>query len=560
MKPNTVLKILNGLKPAAYAFTGDFEAQGLIAYDSNNQIKLLDLFSEHDKEPLIFQNNKKEKIVNIISQSFGYEDNSFLLTTTTETPPNVFTTYLCDFKKGSKKELFKSTSTPMIVAHPTTLKPLILFSSENDLNTCEINNGGSELLKIQSFKGRVPTGIHTSSFIDLTGDMHADLVLHTKDNDFNYIDIYKLVSEGELEEVESVKLPGTVGPILFSEISNPLAPDMVYVSDESGIFYLNLWKNSSMDHFLSNFPNKLNDFREKISKNSVDTIFKQKIIKLELNNILDSYKPVLMNRDNMPSGIFLADLSGSGVKDIFLTVENKQAGMQKVVAFNWDSSKAELTMHDKCNLDLNTSFNYIHSVSVCDYNNSGSQNLIITGKDTNPDGDDYISVPYEFEGIAQEPGVSFLTLVALANKKTFYVPGTVITMLYENEEKFCKTSLSPQTSFQSLQPLKVFIGLGPTNLFIDWATIKAPSDDNMINRKDAVSFLVPNTFSVFTLHDKNWRVQSFFSKLYFNITVYALLAVVIIFMTCFIILSIQEKRKYKRVMSKDSTRMIFNAL
>ena len=554
MKPNAFLQILNGLKPATYALTNDFEEQGLIAYN-DTEIKLLDLFSEHNKEPKVFE-FKSEKIANIISQHFEDKDDSFLLTTTNKN--STFTTYLCDFKLKEKTELFKSISTPMIIAHPLTLKPLIVFAYENKLKFCEIDKDGH---KIESFDNvlRLPSGIHSSSFIDVTGDMHSELVLHTKEDNKNFIDIYKLTSPSKLEKVKSIDLQdGEIGPILFSEITNSLAPDMVYVSSENGHFYLNLWKNVSIDHLSNDFPKNLKDFKERISSAPSNEIFNKNIIKLDLADALSDYKPVFQNKDGLPSGIFLADLSGNGVKDVFLTVEAPDKSLQKVIAFVFDHEEKTFKPHETCNINQSPGFGYIHSVSVCDYNDSGSQNLIITAYETGTD--TLVSIPYEFESVSQEPGISFLTLVALPNKKKFYIPGTVIAMLYENEEKFCKTSLSPQTSFMSLQPLKVFVGLGPTNLFIDWATIKVPSYDEKINRKDAISFLVPNTFSVFTLHGENWRVQSFFSKLYFNITVYALVAIVIVFMTIFVILSIQEKRKYKRVMNKDSARIVFNAL
>lgn len=559
MRANAFLEVLNGLKPLAYGFNHDLEAQTIIAIDNQNSVKMVDLFSSKNIKSASEHNLfKNKKIVNVTSQMFD-DENTILITTSSGS--NRYSNFFFKSNLEQSSIMFESDSTPIIIANPDSLEPLIVYSLGGALFYGFIEEHKFKNVKFEGLNENVPKGIHTSSFIDVTGNMHSELLLHTKDKDKNYISIYQVDESLKLTRIESVELPSKIGPVLFSEFYSRISSDMIYISQEGTDFYINIHKNISIESEVNYASVDIEKFgKKKVEK--VGTVFALPM-KQKISEILgtEDYIPILENEDKSPSGIFLVDLLGRGIKDIFLTLKNTKNNTYKVVALSFDSSTPKFIMNDKCNLDSNISYEYIHSVSVCDYNNSGTLNLMITARDnSNYPGQDYITVPYEFDGADQETGITFLTLVSSSKKRRFYVPGSVVTMLYENEEKLCKTSLSPQTSFLSMQPYKVFVGLGATNLFINWAIIKVPSYNNDINRKDAVSFLVPNTFAVFTLQNKNWRVQSFFSKLFFNITVYSLGAIVVIFMTIFIILSIQEKRKYKMVMSKDSTRMIFNAL
>lgn len=589
MKLNTVLNTLSGLKPLTYAHSNDLEGQRMIAYDGSKELHLIDLFPEHAKnlEKFTFNpENKDEKIVNVISQSFKGASNTFLLTATAD--GTIFNNYLLDFDikiSGSVHQpKFSSTSTPMIVPDPSTLEPSIIYSDNEQLKIGIFESGQEFKIhdlkyhkKIISATGqityqqvpipRVPKGIHTSSFLDLTGNMHSDLALHTKDDIKSYIDIMKLLPDYVLREESSIELPLVTGPILFSEFTSKLATDMIFVSNKNGKFVLNLYPNISMNQRENEISKEILKFKEEIEKFEPTSIF-GKPITLDLDEALkkmkhDGFIPILSNDGKSPSGIFLADLAGKGFKDVFITIYNstvKPHDNYRVVSFQFDPTTQKFAISEEYKPESSISGKSIHSVSVCDYNNSGKQNLIVTTSPKESDLNEYVSILYEDDLAMQQTGINFMSLVAKSKNQNFYIPGTVVAMVYENEENIIKTTLSSQTSFSSLQPIKSFIGLGPTNLFINWATIRVPSYDAKINTKDAISFLVPNTFAVFTLKDGHWRIQSFFSKMFFRVTASVLVVILLVFMTIFILLSVQEKRKYKLVMSKDSTRTVFNAL
>ena len=578
MKMNKFLRVLNGLKPLTHAFSNDLESQKIIVSDNKNILKLIDMFSEDTTEPPTFDLiSSEDKIINIISQNFLDKSDSFLLTLQKKNETK-YSNFLCTFNgKYSHQEkiikvnqkmisIFKSTSTPILLADPQNLKPLIAFSDNDKFEICEIDENEKNLIKFKKTKQtlqRTPQGIHTSSFIDLTGDRRSNIVLHTRSDSNNYIDIFNY-TENNLSQIKSIRLPSDIGPILFSEFINSLASDMIYVSKEGGRFYLNLLPNISMSDFTENFPVKIDDFKRRQSNHKIDEIFANETIKFDLNKDSGTFEPVFKNIDGTPSGIFLADLSGKGIKSVFLTFKDRNSSKYSLVALDFDTVNKVFKWNEVCNFESPIELDYIHSVSICDFDNTGAQNLIITHQQESYNESfrvkEFVTLTFELDIVIQETGIKIFTLGTSKNGNKFYIPGAVVTLVYENEEKYCKTSLSSQTSFLSLQPQKIFIGLGPTNLFINWANLKVPSDNTKINQKDAISFLVPNTLAVFTLNDDSWRVQSFFSKRFFKITVNALIAILVIFMTIFIILSIDEKKKYKLVMSKDSTRTVFNAL
>ena len=118
---------------------------------------------------------------------------------------------------------------------------------------------------------------------------------------------------------------------------------------------------------------------------------------------------------------------------IFITAKHNSKSEYKVIvlSFNFETKKYEL--NKKCNLDTIISYYYIHSVSVCDLDNTGSLNIMVTAQNE-PSGalESYVTVPYEFDGKEEETGITFLILGTLKNStKTFYIPGSVVEMMYE---------------------------------------------------------------------------------------------------------------------------------
>ena len=436
LKLKSVLKVLNGLRPLAYVFRDDLEARSIITINDKNELSVVDLFHSEDQDSSSIVNTEyiKKTIVIVTSQMFT-PDHSILITTENQDNNNTqYANFFHDSLLNKANSMFYSDSTPIIVADPMTLTPLVIYSKSGQLYSGYFDENKNFIQ--ESFKEstankiRAPSGVHFSSFIDVVGNLHSQLVLHSKDNSGNnYLNIYELDQDRKLVQISSeIRLPSNIGPILFGETHiqpdeskayKSHVPDIIYVSEDGDSFFLNIHKNQELASDSTE--------EKKIFSDRVNLPF------TEFLGQKSEYKPVLKNKDGNPSGIFLADLLGTGVNDIFITAKHNSKSEYKVIvlSFNFETKKYEL--NKKCNLDTIISYYYIHSVSVCDLDNTGSLNIMVTAQNE-PSGalESYVTVPYEFDGKEEETGITFLILGTLKNStKTFYIPGSVVEMMYE---------------------------------------------------------------------------------------------------------------------------------
>lgn len=562
MKLSDTKVLLTGFRIISHAFIKDTENQKIIAFDKSNNIRLVDPKSSNtDSFPKLTTSSFGDRIINVISQSFGNEDKSIVFTEKTDRD---FKNYFGDFNSEKYKHLFNSDSTPMLISDPNTLEPLLVFTHNNSLHIGKINDG--QYSEINNVKlNHLPKGIHTSDFIDLTNNMEAELVLHVKDRNKNGILLSKLTTEYEIEQIQYITLPESTGPILFTEMGDSASTDMVFISKENNTFFLNLYKNLSLEN--KNIP-LLRDF-EDLEKfylnNATEKTFdpsSPKNIKFNLTQTLNGALPVISNDKDVPCGIFLADISGKGVKDVFIL--SKKADKSIIInVFKYDNSNTESPTFvlDKELTDSLSGFSNVDALTVLDGDNSAIENLLISTVSSNLPHPEYTLSILEIDHKSEENGINLLPIVDIKDKGTHaFIPGTSFLMVYENQDKIRKVNLSSQSSFPSLQRHKCFVGLGGTNLFINNLLLKVPSPKLENSQYNPSTFLVPNTFAIFTYDHKEWKIECFFSRRYYKMTSMAVLAVLIIFSTIYVILSIQDKKRYRSVMDRDSMRRIFNAL
>lgn len=565
MKLSDTKVLLTGFRIISHAFIKETEDQKFIALDDSNDLRLVDTKSSNTEDfPRLDTKEFGDRIVNVISQAFNNKNGTIIFTVKTN---KGFSNHFGDFNSKKHHQIFDSDSTPMLVADPVTLEPLLIYTHNKMLHIGKIKNEKYEGVKSMPFD-HLPKGIHTSDFIDLTNDMKAELILHVKEQDKNGILISKLAAkdkEYDIEKIQYVGLPETTGPILFTEMVDPLSTDMIFVSKEGNTFFLNLYKNLSLEN--KAMPS-LKDF-DKVEKfyleNKTSEVFNQsspRNIKFNLTQALNGAEPVIRAENDVPCGIFLADISGKGVKDVFL-LSKKIDGTVNINVFKYtDSNPESLTFElDKDLTESFLAFKNVDALTVFEGENSSIENLLISTVNHNLPSREYTLSMIEIDQKLEKNGINLLPTVYINEDKTQpFIPGTSFLMVYENQDKVRKVNLSSQSSFPSLQRHKCLVGLNGTNLFINNLLLKVPSPNLEKNQYNPSTFLVPNTSAIFTHRDKEWKIQCFFSKRYYMMTFISVFVVLVIFSTIYMILSVQDKKRYKSVMDRDSMRRIFNAL
>ncbi|ELA42825.1 uncharacterized protein VICG_00140 [Vittaforma corneae ATCC 50505] len=578
--------LLEGYRLFSHAFTTDDEHQKLIALDRNNNIALIET-SESQKAAEVKKINTKElgeRIVNIISQGFNSKPFPILVTVKRDDMPTVFDNYLCDFESEDipSTPVFTSNSTPMIITNPKNLKPVILFTNGSKLVYGEIQNE-SEFVELGSLKpSSVPIGVHTSSYLDVTSDMNADLVLHTKKDGKNAILILQLKFttslddkksfKFEFEEIQTMEIDeDEIGPIMFTEMASKTRPDMLFISRKGNEYTLNLYKNISYkdepDNALKDLQRLKEFYREaenlEVYHNASKIVYPLKEILADTKSNVQSRK-IILSEDGIPRGMFLYDPFGKGIKSVYIVTDEIDAQKNKpansiIQVIEFDRAEGRFNFKiDNPEWENDQKLGFVVGLTVFDCEDKGIEQLMVNTISVDGDGS------YSFKLINSDHNLEmtgiYLLPLSIADSQTNFIPGACFVLVYENEEKIIKTSLSFQSSYPSLQRHKVFVGLEQTNLFINHFTLKVPGSDENKNQYDAPTFLVPNTFAVFTFDQRDWNIQSFFTNRYYNQTVVSLFVVLFAFIIIYVVLSIQDKKKYKTVMNRDSMRRVFNAL
>lgn len=547
-----------GFKMLAHAFYESHDQQGIIGINEKNEIILMSDWNDEEKKFETMSTGRfssEDKIVNIISQTLSSTKNQILVTTK---DGDQFKNYLVGFGEEDQKLLFTSKSTPILVADPNDLSPLLIYSPYGpESGKIQISAVWNDQLisKATQDMPYPPNGIHTSWFLDLTGDMHADLALHITGEGSNKLHILRLSSDYTLKTVQEIKLASKIGPIVFSSMTSRPGIDMMYVSNDGGEFYLNLHENVSIPLNQVESLKTLEGSKKFFANERLAKVYDEEPSRTNLSTLLKGAVPVLKEESSgAPSGIFFADIAGSGKKSIYLLA--KEGLHTRIKVLQIDPDTKELTLDEEMTASLGI-FDRVTGVSVIDLDASGRESFLVN---TTNGSEIHELIKADIEDPAERTGLTLIALLELPCKRKAYIPGASFFMVYENHEKMVKVSQSSQSSYLSLQRHREYVGLGQTNLFLNFVSVKAPHSDPALNNFDAVTIIVPNTLSVFTFNNRVWSLKTFFSKLYYSTILYSVSGILVLFFFIYLALSFQEMRKYKMVRSRDSMRPIFIAL
>ncbi|KAM0680796.1 hypothetical protein GINT2_001070 [Glugoides intestinalis] len=582
MKIENANVLLTGFKILSHAFINGSEQQKLIALDANNKLTLVDTTIEDITQyPRISMERWGGNIVNVISQGFNEKLVPVVITVKKDESPG-FLNYLGNFEDENANLIFESDSTPMLIANPKDLNPLLVYSKGKFLHFGQITHENFTIVKTIEMEN-IPFGIHTSNYIDVSGNRNADLIFDLRGKN-KLVSIFQIEHSNEelgfdLKELQVIApKPDTIGPILFTELLSKSSPDMLFISKENGTFYLNVHRNNSFDNKQQESSNDIEALKRFYDNHISNTAFETTpSIKFDLKVVLEQEIPRLEDENGAPSGIFLADLSRNGKKDVFIIVNKISGEGSSILMLEYDPVNRIFVKNKAFADSQKDNLDFITAMTIFDNTVTGVEQLLINTStyhiSTNHISTDHISTDHistpanssvkliDLKENLTKSSINILTLSKNSQDVESFIPGSSFILLYENEEKFIKTNLSFQSSFPSLQTHRAFIGLGQTHLFINNLSLKAPLLNNEQNKYDTVTFLVPNTFAIFTFSKMKWNLQSFFSKRYYRKTFIAVSVILFVFIAIYFILSIQDKCRYKSIMNNDkSVRRVLNAL
>lgn len=445
---------------------------------------------------------------------------------------------------------------PIVISDPVDLLPLIGLSEDQKLKFYRLE--GQSLVPADRYTiNRALAPSHTSSFIDVTGDMRPNLVIVENKNRKNTLYIYDVTMKGSVQRGRGIPLPDKVGPILFADLKLDCSFAMIYVAlNDNGGSTLNVHYNGQSGPEITERVTKVKEVEKHLPTAENTEVFSERPdLKIPLEPYFPGYTPIIETDHNTPGGLFLADLDLSGKKSIFITIERSKETIVK--GFNLVDNK--LVFLDSKAINVGK-YSGIKSISVADLDDRGHERILINHVE---DG----RVVLTWADMKPNTQHAKLTLVStIGSSKTDpdprYIIGSTYLVVYEGLSKRRKAAQLYSTSYPSLQQQGSYIGLATANIFADFVYIRTNAENSrmksFVNVRSAV---IPNTSVVLAYSSGVWNLRSFYSlKRYHTVAVcVALLFVAILVISLFF--AVKDRNAQKKAEAEDDLmKPLFTAL
>lgn len=536
-----------------HAFDSSQNSIAVIGVKNDSSVLLKTFRSDGaSKDRLLFKFNNT--VVNIISQKLTQSDKLELLVTVLDTDQDndvnnnpshkqKFMNYLVSYSSQDENpgmilpadKPFPSTSTPMVLAHPGTIEPIILYSDSD--NTFIKSLKTNTITKIEA--DFTLNGLHFSTATAFNHDLVSYVVIHSKDDNNNILNIYNFNDRFQFKIVKTLKLPKTIGPVTFASITSPTQMDILFVSDDgNGVYSLNLLKNMSDDGIKSIDSSQRKSFIKSKLKTSNEIALE--FSEIESKIISDeNFQPLLnyeiQNKFQIPAGIFVTDSTGDGTNGVYIC-NNKLNKSPKVYRY---SSSLNGFVEEKPPILLE--MENAQAITLIEDKKNGVYSFLVqTATDVGLPSTDVNFIP-----INVSSDNSRISLLATSSEYEYFIPGANFFVIYEDSRKALLRSQNMQSSYPSLRMHKEVAGLGHTNLIINNIRLKLPGETkgNNFITPDATGF--PNTYLHFNyIKDKILFKLYFLGANYYSV-LFGALIVTSIFMMILMLLSFLESRRRK---------------
>lgn len=366
----------------------------------------------------------------------------------------------------SVEDIGETDSVPLLFALHS-METVLLVQSESKTYICKYDNSKGRCIKTEVCGSEIKRlhHLHTSGFIDVTGDSRPDLVLECEKDGARVLEIYNLDVYNNLNHIESLNLPREIGPIAFADFNKSCHVDIAYVSREGANFYLNV---------VFNLKNRAN--RGRIYDNTMEDedLFVRQLI---VNDEKD-YEPVIVCEETgMPSGLFVVDLFCDSVQHIVLTMRNRKSGQFRILLMK---NNGEGRFSPVYNMFDEIPRRGLISISFSDILFAGRENLVVNFRDSTPNREYMLRL---YKNNLSKNNYYFSSLACgnpTCSRKadSFGPPVPGVSYRYkilESNTVLVGHQLS-QSTFPHLQHQYVFFGLGPSSSYlIDLESLGPPS-------------------------------------------------------------------------------------
>lgn len=431
------------------AFSDTKSRLGLDLVGVSMDMKTLFVYSGIGSTPnykLALRKDHKKKINNVVPADYDSSGNvSYLLVSRKDAgyENTVFFSHA-----GEVVPLDKTVAPPLLFCYQNP-RPALLMQTQKETYALKFSKN-RELVK-SFFDIDVPTmhHMHTSAFIDVTGNLLADLVLETQTKDGRYLEVLEN-KNGVFQKASRCRLPENIGPLAFSDFNGSGLIDVAFVSKEGGKDYLNVLFNTGK---------------------SVERFTGDSARRISLESIKPGYEAVLRNNDfDMPAGIFVSDVFCNSVPQIVLMMKSRNSNSVFHLLME-NTGKGSF----KPNKKIFAALPRRNIVSMClvDVINGGAESPVVNYYEN---GKYHLSLYRNSFPIARKYHLKVLTYDCNTSKESFgsVLPGVSYRYRHmETPEKSISFQM-PQSSFPHLQHPFVFLGLGTMPHLVEFEGVGIP--------------------------------------------------------------------------------------
>lgn len=390
-----------------------------------------------------FRHKHSRKICTVIPADYNSSGNTSYLLVSRE--GDMYENALLFKSVESVVQLEKTRAVPMLLSYRDS-RPALLFQTTTRSYVLKFEKNTTRWMAVPVDFPALHT-MHTSAFIDLTGNMLADLALDTTRSDGRYLEVFKNTGT-DLLKAEERRLPDAIGPLCFADFNGSGLVDVAFVSTESGNEYLNIFFNDGPTGFAGGTTSKI-----------------------DLSNLLAGHKAVITSENfDMPSGIFISDIFSRGVPQIVVAMRSTTSGTTRYLLMK--------NFGDARFVADTTAFSGVPplkmaSATLVDISNRGAEGLLLNYYENGSYRLDFYN---NMVADSNTYHVRVLTHDGNAPKDSYgsALPG--VSYQYrsiENNKKYIGFQLA-QSSFPHLQHPFVFLGLGTFPYLIEFDGIGLP--------------------------------------------------------------------------------------
>lgn len=426
--------------------------------------------------------------------------------------------------------LDRTSAIPMLLSYKDT-RPALLMQTEKGCYILRFSKGSGvperTILEI-SISNIHP--LHTSAFVDVTGNLLSDLVLETQRRDGRYLEVF-VNRDGGFVKSEELQVPDNIGPLCFADFSGSSLVDVSFVSKENGAEYLNILFNSGAE-----------------GKRFLGSLSKR----IALDNILPGYRAVMLREDvEMPAGIFVADIFGNSVPQIIIAMKDHNSDLVRhVLIKNLGGGVFEPDIEIFAGLPNRK----IVSFCFTDIKSVGAEGLLLNYYENG----NYLLTFYE-NTLTDIKGYYIRAITCEGDKARdghgCALPGVSYRYRHiENGKRFIGFQLS-QSSFPHLQHPFAFFGLGSAPYLVELEGVGLPFYNGRGKVFTICQKIIPNSQILLQPYDGKMKLRlNFFIAQNIRSVLFTLVLVLFMNLVILSILHIKNRRRE----TKKGENMLFD--